>query len=281
MMMTAMTAPVAHAGAAPRLLRAAVFTAVCVVLAATGHVLAACAPVPWWTLVLGFLGVFAVAAPLAGRPRPTAVIVGALTGGQLALHTLFGLGQGPMVMSSGPSDDAVVDLASKLVCGPSAMSLSHAEALRIVTSSGMDPGMSADHAHMAMGPGMGSVMGAGTGTGALGITEGLLPTLPMALAHLLAALATGWLLRHGDLALVRLSRLSAHGIGEFTESAQLRSLRAALTLVRALLAGLPGVPVPEPRVRPLCYGPPPAPAGETLQHTVIRRGPPAALALAA
>jgi hypothetical protein len=280
-----MTAPVAHAGAAPRLLRAAVFTAVCVVLAATGHVLAACAPVPWWTLLLGFLGVFAVAAPLAGRPRSTATIVAALTGGQLTLHTLFGLGQGPMVMSGratpGRSDDAVVDLASKLVCGPSGSSLSHSEALRIVTSSHMDPGMSAEHAHMAMGSGMGSVMGAATGTGALGLAEGLLPTLPMALAHLLAALATGWLLRHGDLALVRLSRLSAHGIGEFTENAQLRALRAALTLVQALLAGLPGVPVPEPHLRHLSYGPPPVPAGETLQHTVIRRGPPAALALAA
>lgn len=141
--------------------------------------------------------------------------------------------------------------------------------------------MSAEHAHMAMGPGMGSVMGAATGTGVLGLAEGLLPTLPMALAHLLAALATGWLLRHGDLALVRLSRLSAHGMGEFTENAQLRALRAALTLVQALLGGLPAVPVPEPHLRHLSYGPPPAPAGETLQHTVIRRGPPAALALAA
>jgi hypothetical protein len=275
-----MTAPVAHAGAAPRLLRAAVFAAVCVVLSATGHVLAACAPVPWWTLVLSFLGVFGVAAPLAGRPRSTATIAGVLTGGQLSLHTLFGLGQTPMVMP-GRSDDAVIGLASKLVCGPGASTLSHTEALRIVTSSGMNPGMSPEHAHMVMGPGMGSVMAAGTGTGVLGIAEGLLPTLPMALAHLLAALATGWLLRHGDLAFVRLSRLSAHGIGEFTENAQLRALRAALTLVQALLTGLPGAPVPEPPFRHLSYGPPPAAAGKTLQHTVIRRGPPAALALAA
>lgn len=39
-----------HAGAGLRLIRAAVFTAVCVVLSATGHALASCATVPWWSL---------------------------------------------------------------------------------------------------------------------------------------------------------------------------------------------------------------------------------------
>ena len=52
-----------------RLLRTAVFTAVCVVLSAAGTWLAAGAGVPGWTLVAGFAGVFAVAAPLAGRER--------------------------------------------------------------------------------------------------------------------------------------------------------------------------------------------------------------------
>ena len=54
-----MTAPHprrARSGADLRLLRAAVFAAVCVVLAAAGHALASCASVPLWTLGAGFLG---------------------------------------------------------------------------------------------------------------------------------------------------------------------------------------------------------------------------------
>ncbi|MBT2443507.1 hypothetical protein J7E93_26120, partial [Streptomyces sp. ISL-36] len=102
------------------------------------------------------------------------------------------------------------------------------------------------------------------------------PDLPMLLGHLLAALATGWLLRRGDLALGRLVRLSAHGATGLAEAALVRSLRAALTLVRALLAGLPGVPAAGPRRPPRTATDTPVPAGaEALQHTVIRRGPPA------
>lgn len=90
-----------RAGAGPRLLRTAVFTAVCVVLAGVGHALASGTAVPWWPLALGFAGLFAVAAPFAGRERSLPGIAAALTAGQLALHTVFGLGQhGSMVMGS-------------------------------------------------------------------------------------------------------------------------------------------------------------------------------------
>ncbi|MFF2522319.1 hypothetical protein [Streptomyces liangshanensis] len=270
---------VARAVAAPRLLRTAVFTAVCVVLSATGHVLAACAPVPWWTLVLGFLGVFAVIAPLAGRARSTPTIVAALTGGQLALHTLFGFGQQTMTMPMGSgTNDALIRMAAKLVCGAGPASLSPVDARRIVSDAGISL--------TGHGTGTGTAAGHGAhvmvmGVGPMASADGLLPSLPMVVGHLLAALATGWLLRHGDLALLRLVRLSAQGIGEVRENARLRSLRAALSLVRALRAGLPGAPAPGPRPPRASYGPPPVPAGETLQHTVIRRGPPAGLALAA
>ncbi|MDX3853003.1 hypothetical protein PV679_20540 [Streptomyces sp. AK02-01A] len=263
-----------RAGAAPRLLRAAVFTAVCVVLSATGHVLAACAPIPWWSLLLGFLGVFAVAAPLAGRPRSTAFTVGALTGGQLALHSMFGIGQQHLTMPTG-ANDALIRMAAKLVCGAGPTSLSHVDAQRIVADAGLGPAGPTAGAHHHMGPGM------ATGTGPMSAADALLPSLPMVLGHLLAALATGWLLRRGDLALLRLAELSAHGIGEVTENTQLRALRAALALVRALCSGLPGVPAPRARAPRHSYGAPPVPTGETLQHTVIRRGPPAVLALAA
>jgi hypothetical protein len=98
----------------------------------------------------------------------------------------------------------------------------------------------------------------------------MLPSLPMLLGHVLAAVAAGWVLRHGDLALLRLMRLSAQGVAE---AALVRSLRAALTLVRALRTGLPGAPeiTRTPRTAPLA---PLAPRTTALQHTVVRRGPP-------
>jgi hypothetical protein len=256
--------PVARTGAGLRLLRAAVFTAVCVVLSATGHVLAACAAVPWWTLALGFLGVFALVAPLAGRERTLPSIAAALTAGQLSLHTLFGLGQHQLRLAP-TADDALIRLAAKLMCGAGAASISPTEAQRIVTTAGIDPAAHAGHASMAQTAG----------------EPALLPTLPMVLGHLLAALATGWLLRRGDRALVRLIRLSADSAQDLAEGARLRSLRAALALVRALITGLKGAPAVDPRAPRPSPDPAPPAAGEALQHTVIRRGPPADLALAA
>lgn len=66
-----MTAPHqrrARSGNDLRILRAAVFAAVCVVLAAAGHTLASCSTVPLWTLGAGFLGAFLVAAPSRDAP---------------------------------------------------------------------------------------------------------------------------------------------------------------------------------------------------------------------
>ncbi|MFD9204507.1 hypothetical protein ACFWDP_40380, partial [Streptomyces anthocyanicus] len=79
-----MTAPRqrARTGGDLRVLRAAVFTAVCVVLAAAGHSIASCATVPLWSLGVGFLAVFAVAAPLAGRERSLPGITVLLATGQ-------------------------------------------------------------------------------------------------------------------------------------------------------------------------------------------------------
>ncbi|MET7621184.1 hypothetical protein [Streptomyces sp. NPDC005408] len=262
--------PVARAGAGLRLLRAAVFTAVCVALSATGHALAACAAIPWWTLAAGFIGMFALVAPFAGRARTLPSIAVALTAGQLSLHALFGLGQHQLRLAP-TADDALIRLAAKLMCGAGAAAISPTDARRIVTTAGIAPAGIAPaahsgHHHMAQT--------------AVASPE-LLPSLPMMLGHLLAALATGWLLRRGDLALVRLIRLSADSAHEVAEAAWLRSLRAALGLVRALRAGLAGAPAVDPRAPRASSDPPGPSAGEVLQHTVIRRGPPARLALAA
>ncbi|MFD0371673.1 hypothetical protein [Streptomyces sp. NPDC127114] len=263
---------------APRLLRAAVFTAVCVVLSALGHALAACAGIAAWSLVAGFLGVFGITVLFAGRERSLPEIVGALAVGQLGLHALFGLGQRRIAVPP-QGDDTLLRLAAKLVCG-GASALNPADAARIVREAGLAPA-AAGTAGTTAGSGVHEHL-----TGAAGATDAaaataraaeLVPSLPMLLGHLLAALATGWLLRRGDLALGRLVTLSAQGAVELAECALVRSLRAALSLVRTLLAGLPGAPATGPRgpARTAADSSPP-PVAEALQHTVIRRGPPAA-----
>ncbi|MEV6834409.1 hypothetical protein AB0N17_07810 [Streptomyces sp. NPDC051133] len=290
--MTAPHARTTRPGAGLRILRAAVFAAVCVVLAAAGHTLASCARVPLWTLGAGFLGSLLLVAPLTGRARSLPGIAALLALGQTVLHTLFGLGQhgtamagggmaagpmGPMGAngSMGPmhaaslTDSALVERAARLVCGssPSMLTPGHAYHLllnaHLIDPSGRAVGSPAlSHAQDATGS-----------------SAGLLPSLPMLLGHVLAALAAGWLLRRGDLALLRLIELSAHGVAE---GALVRSLRAALALTRALCAGLLPATGSGPSVRRIDRDETPAPHTTALQHTVIRRGPPAAaLALAA
>ncbi|MFE7758188.1 hypothetical protein [Streptomyces sp. NPDC057429] len=261
-----MSMPVARAGAGLRLLRTAVFTAVCVVLAAAGHAFASGAAVPGWTVLAGFLGVFAVAAVLAGRERTLLSIAAALAAGQIVLHALFGLGRhapGPAIASG---DDSLIRFAAGLVCGAGPAQLSAGEARRIVTTAGIDPAtLTGGHTHLT--------------SGAAAVPDGvalaaLVPSLPMFLGHLLAALATGWLLRRGEIALFRLAGLSAYGGRQLVAGARLRALRAAMALVRALRAGLPGRPTTGPRPLGTAVDAPVPTRGDPLQHMVIRRGPP-------
>ncbi|MEV7078533.1 hypothetical protein AB0N88_08315 [Streptomyces sp. NPDC093516] len=261
--------PTKRSGATLRILRAAVFAAVCVVLAGAGHAVASCDGIPLWTLGAGFLGVAAVAVPLAGRARTLPGIAALLAVGQTVLHTAFGLGQHGTAALAAPrpaglSDAALVQQAARFVCGTTAAAISPAQAHRILTDARVQP-PAGTHTHLATD----AVSGA---------PASLWPSLPMLLGHLLAALAAGWLLRRGDLAVLRLTELSAQGVAE---GALVRSLRAALALVRALRAGLPGAPEARPRPTHALRPVPPMPRTLALQHTVIRRGPPAATASAA
>ncbi|MFI2370087.1 hypothetical protein [Streptomyces sp. NPDC018833] len=254
----------ARAGAGLRLLRAAVFTAVCVVLSGTGHVLAACKGVPLWTLALGSAGIFALVVPFTGRQRSLPAIAAVLTAGQLGLHSLFGIGQSRLHLAQ-TADDALIRTAAKLVCGAGAASLSPTDARRILTMAGIDPAAQTAHAHVAAAATAGPEV----------------PSPAMVLGHLLAGIATGLLLRRGDAALLRLMLLSTESAHEVAETARLRALRAAVVLVRALHAGLPGTPTRPPCPPAHTTGPPPPTAGEVLQHTVIRRGPPRVFVLSA
>ncbi|WP_416970104.1 hypothetical protein [Streptomyces sp. 4F14] len=239
-----------------RLTRAAVFAAVCVVLAAVGHALASCATIPVWTLGAGFLVMCALVAPLCGRERSLPGIVAFLAAGQTALHVVFGLGQHTDSMASmpgmtaAPSDAHLVAQAARLLCGTTVAAISPEHAYRILTEARVYN--AAAHPAATSEP-------------------ALMPSLPMLLGHVLAAVAAGWLLRRGDSALLRLIDLSVRGVAE---GALVRSLRGALALVRALVAGLPGVPggLHTPRADQLT---PPRLRHAELQHTVVRRGPPA------
>ncbi|MFJ4785928.1 hypothetical protein [Streptomyces sp. NPDC088794] len=289
-----MTAPherTARSGRDLRILRAAVFAAVCVVLAGAGHAVASCATVPPWTLLAGFVGVVLVAAPLAGRERSLPGIAALLALGQTVLHTLFGLGQHGMTnmagMTSGSAssmasmsttDLSLVERAARIVCGTTAAAISPTQARQILS----DARLTTDPATGMSGMDMGSMHHPADALSSAGSAASLLPSLPMLLAHVLAGIAAGWLLRRGDLAVRRLVELSALSL---TEGALVRSLRAALALVRALRAGLPATPATVPGPPRTALLAPPRPRTAALQHTVIRRGPPAAdarvLALAA
>ncbi|MGW3243211.1 hypothetical protein [Streptomyces sp. NPDC001070] len=240
-----MSSPV-RAGADLRLLRAAVFTAVCVVLSAGAHMLVSGHGVPGWTLVVGWLTVFAVAAPLAGRERSMPAIAAGLAAGQLALHVLFNAGG---VCGRG---GGLAEIAGRLLCDEQATRLSA-------------------HAHGMAGVGhMGGMAGMAGMPPTAAESTLLSYSLPMLLGHALAAVTAGWLLRRGEAALWRLLALSARGLAELSGGA----LRHALALVRVLLTGTAAAPaaVPAPRHAGDTGG---APRTVLLRHSMARRGPPA------
>jgi len=165
------------AGADLRLLRAAVFTAVCVTLSAAGHALAGGPAMPPWTLGAGCAVVFAVAAPLAGRERSLPGIVALLAAGQVALHSLFACGgaaggarRGMAAMpgmhgmpggagagaagsgaaagsgSGAGQGSGLRELAGRLLCdGGAGHRLTTAEARRVLAHSGLSPHQLAAH----------------------------------------------------------------------------------------------------------------------------------------
>jgi hypothetical protein len=258
------------AGADLRLLRAAVFTAACVALSAAGHTLASGAAVPLWALAAGSALVLAAAVPLAGRERRLTGIGAALVTGQAALHLLFSAGHARHTV---PEGRGVREVAADLLCGGrTGAALTEAQAHGIVAAAGL----------RVPGP-----HGAGSaGTEAAGPADALhtaLATLsvPMLLGHLLAAAASGWLLRRGEAALWRLVRLSAATARSVSDALPVRAARRTWRLLRALArrAGLPRRPV---RVPP-GHRPAVPPREPWLTGAVTRRGPPRpdAFALAA
>ncbi|MFI1482088.1 hypothetical protein [Streptomyces sp. NPDC020747] len=81
-----------------RTVRAAVFAAVCVVLAALGHVMMSGSPVPWWTMAAGGVMTGGAGWCLAGGERQLPLIVTVVAVAQGLLHAGF-----PLARPAAPS----------------------------------------------------------------------------------------------------------------------------------------------------------------------------------
>jgi hypothetical protein len=245
---------VMKAGRALRAARAAVFSALCVLLAALGHVMMSGAPVARWMLLVAFAGVGMGSWAFASREHGPLPVVGAALGTQAFLHLAFSAGQA--LASTAPAALPVQHLAEQLLClHAPAEPLSPAEALRVVTDAGLASHVSSAAPH----PSVGHVGAYGPHTGMpIGGPPG------MFLAHLVVALLGAVWLWHGERAVFGLVRRAA-----------LRALRPVLW---ALCRPAPPLPLPAP---PRMPGPDEVPRPFVLVHTLWSRGPPGAAAVRA
>ncbi|ARP73409.1 hypothetical protein LK07_30550 [Streptomyces pluripotens] len=228
-MAAAMNVPM-RAAADLRLLRAAVFSAVCVALSASGHALASGSEVPLWSLAAGWVGIAGVAGALAGRERSLPGIALTLLTGEIGLHLLFCLGQNSMTMAPSVKRSAsVVTVAERLLCGPRAAHLTPLDATRILQQARLDVSGSVSALHGAPGmPGMARM----TGHGGLTAMLGSMFTPSMLAAHVAAALLTGWVLRRCEIAVWQAVRLPAVALAHLLRLMLLWRLSGLLATVR-------------------------------------------------
>ncbi|MEW1749837.1 PE-PGRS family protein [Streptomyces angustmyceticus] len=248
------------AGQVLRGLRAAVFAAVCVLLAALGHMAMSDAVVPAWILLTAWAGTAAVGWCCAGRERGP-LWVGLLTvGTQAALHSAFSFGQ---AVAAGGERSLARQWADSLLCGAEGTPLSGPDGARLMQlmrqqmaamSSTGRPHDVQDMGSMESMPHMGSMGGmdhAAQMPGMHGSATGMLA------AHLLVALLGAAWLWGGERAAFRLVR---------TVSAR---LFAPLVLVLRIL-----LPDPRPAVRAARQEPRRAVRQLLLAYARSLRGPP-------
>ncbi|MFV0132370.1 hypothetical protein ACLGIH_03750 [Streptomyces sp. HMX87] len=238
------------AGWCSRTVRAAVFAAVCVLLAATGHVLMSGVPVPWWAMVAGAAATGGTALWAAGRERGPLPVGSATVAAQAALHASFSLAQA--VARPGPPGSGSLGRRwlDHLLCAPAGPAPAPAHS--------MDHGTAAAHAVHPAGhlDALGTSAHMDHGTGGMS-SAGMLA------AHLLAALLCGLWLAHGERAAFRI----------------LRALAARFLAPLRPLLRLPAPP-DRPRVRARRTGPARVPHRLLLTRAITYRGPPAGVAVA-
>ncbi|MFF9076865.1 hypothetical protein ACF1A9_31925 [Streptomyces sp. NPDC014872] len=259
------------AGGTLRALRAAMFAAVCVVLAAVGHVLMSGAGLPWWVLLPGTAAVGAIGWAFGGQERRRRTVAGLTVAVQTGLHIGFTLaqsgGQQPFT-SAVNSPQTVQQWARYVLCGADPTPAEAARAYDIAVRAGLTqhlrhtPGydtgamtsMGHDAATMTDMSGMAGMHDMGHMTGAA--------HWGMLAAHLLAAVLCGLWLAQGERAAFALVRACAD---------------RAFVPLRLVLAVL--VPLARP---PACR---PSPRSRrrlrqlVLAHTLTTRGPPGVIAV--
>ncbi|MDY0816726.1 hypothetical protein [Kitasatospora purpeofusca] len=287
-----------------RSLRAVVFAALCVALAATAHVSMSGSGVSAPVLAGAFGLTLGLTWLLAGRRRGLTVISLWMVAAQTALHLTFEQA-GSLLGGGGTSGTPPTDWASLLLCNPDATPTGVTPD-DLAVMAGLDPNVppagaqaaaAAHHAHgVAAAPDLpsGSVTGltgqnltgqsmtgqdlagqnmtgqsmAGQGAGGHGMGGHDMAahgmSTGMIAAHVLAALACALLLQRGETALVRLFDLLG-ALGAVLAGALLEPLLALFGRPAGYLP--PGAPRPVgSRTRP--------PRLVLLSHALVRRGPP-------
>ncbi|MFJ2155671.1 hypothetical protein [Streptomyces sp. NPDC087856] len=129
------------AGWGVRTVRAAMFAAVCVVLAALGHVLMSGRHVPGWALAAGLAATALAGWTLAGRERGLPLVVTLVVATQAALHSAFSLAQSTAGQSPA-MDMGSADMGSMHMGAMDSMDMGHMSATPTDSSS---TGMLAAH----------------------------------------------------------------------------------------------------------------------------------------
>ncbi|MFD5766483.1 hypothetical protein ACFWIN_11760 [Streptomyces sp. NPDC127049] len=235
-------------GRCSRGVRAAMFAAVCVLLAATGHILMSGQGVPVGALSLSFAATVAVTWVLAGRERGLLAVTTASVLVQSALHTAFSWSQ--------PASPVSTPMPMPRPAGEA-----HAEHAHLAHAAMGH----ADTGHAAMGhgdlsPSAGALSEAAAGHDMTDMSS----SLGMVAAHLLAALLSGLWMAYGEQAAFRLLR-----------AASLRLFRPLCPLLAPLAPVVPD----RLRFRPARAGDERAPRRLLLAHSLVSRGPPRALAV--
>lgn len=227
--------------------RAAIFAALCVLVAALGHGAFSVGGIPVWALGTATVALFFGARLLTRRERGLTAIVATMAPVQVGLHFFFEFAQRQAATAAGPADSmaampgmAGLPARGRMWCGSKEPDL---------TPTLLHIG--AIHPASPAGPASGGGM-AGTMTG---MTAGMLAV------HALAALAAAWWLHRGEAATWNAAR------------------SVALFLVAPLLLLFAAV---RPAVRPsrtvAAAAAPRLGPGVLLRHFVTRRGPPVAVA---
>lgn len=227
-----------------RLVRAAVFAALCVVMTALGHTLMTNDVLPWWAVGVAFAGTASGAWWLTGRERRAATIIGATVVAQGLLHLLFSLAH----QLIRPPTAAGIPTTERL-SGTQGMAFSH---------SGMGMHHSGMRSRAMQVPSDAPLLSAVTHE----VSAGML------LAHLLAAVACGVWLWRGEAAV--------HRIGRALAAALFAPFRR---VCRVLFRTVDRREVPTCRAADGATEDSRS-TPSSLRHSVVRRGPPTGLSSA-